>query len=42
MKNNKNTASLFKRGNINILLKKVNCNSPGNKIKPLIIYDDSL
>jgi len=42
MKYHKNTASLFKKGDINFSSKKVNCSSDSNKIKPLITYDNSL
>lgn len=41
MDNNK-IASLLKKGDTKFTSNKVNCNSPSNKIKPLIIYDGSL
>ena len=42
MKYNKNTGYILKKGDIKFPLNQTNCNSKGNKIKPLIIYNNSL
>ena len=42
MEYNKNTEFLFKKGDINFSLNKVNGNSLSNKVKPIIIYYNSL
>ncbi len=42
MKNNKNTESLLKKGDINFSLNQVNGNSLSNKVKSITIDDDYL